>query len=49
MREIATTFENAGHSGAFHAAEVFEQLALFKDKPAADIVELVKALNQPSN
>jgi hypothetical protein len=51
MREIATTFENAGLPGAFHAAaaEVFEQLALFKDKPAADIVELVKALNQPSN
>ena len=51
MREIATTFENAGLPGGFHAAaaEVFEQLALFKDKPAADIVKLLKALNQPSN
>jgi len=51
MREIATTFENAGLPDGFHAAaaEVFEQLALFKDKPAADIVELLKAINQPNN
>lgn len=43
--------ENAGLSAGFHAAaaEVFEQMALFKAKPAADIVELLKALNQSSN
>jgi 3-hydroxyisobutyrate dehydrogenase-like beta-hydroxyacid dehydrogenase len=48
MREIAATFENAGLPGGFHAAaaEVFDQLAQFKDEPAADIVELLKALNQ---
>ena len=48
MREIAATFENAGLPGGFHAAaaEVFDQLAQFKDEPAADIVELLKVLNQ---
>jgi len=49
MQEIAATFENAGLPGGFHtaAAAVFERLAQFKDEPAADIVELLKALNQP--
>ena len=48
MQEIAATFENAGLPGGFHtaAAAVFERLAQFKDEPAADIVELLKALNQ---
>jgi 3-hydroxyisobutyrate dehydrogenase-like beta-hydroxyacid dehydrogenase len=48
MQEIAATFENAGLPGGFHeaAAVVFERLAQFKDEPAADIVELLKALNQ---
>jgi len=48
MREIAATFENAGLPGGFHAAAavVFGQLAQFKDKPAQDILELLKALNQ---
>ncbi|HIL82563.1 MAG TPA: DUF1932 domain-containing protein, partial [Pseudomonadales bacterium] len=51
MREIAATFENAGLPGGFHAtaAVVFERLAQFKDEPAADIVELLKALNQSRN
>jgi 3-hydroxyisobutyrate dehydrogenase-like beta-hydroxyacid dehydrogenase len=49
MQEIAATFENAGLPGGFHtaAAAVFERLAQFKDEPAADIVEILKALNQP--
>lgn len=49
MQEIAATFENAGLPGGFHtaAAAVFERLAQFKDEPAADIVELLKVLNQP--
>ena len=48
MQEIAATFENAGLPGGFHtaAAAVFERLAQFKDEPAVDIVELLKALNQ---
>lgn len=48
MREIAATFDNAGLPGGFHtaAADVFNQLAQFKDEPAADIVELLKVLNQ---
>jgi 3-hydroxyisobutyrate dehydrogenase-like beta-hydroxyacid dehydrogenase len=48
MQEIAATFENTGLPGGFHeaAAVVFERLAQFKDEPAADIVELLKALNQ---
>lgn len=48
MQEIAATFENAGLPGGFHAAAavVFERLAQFKDEPATDIVELLKALNQ---
>ena len=48
MPEVAATFENAGLPGGFHAAAavVFERLAQFKDEPAADIVELLKALNQ---
>jgi len=48
MQEIAATFENAGLPGGFHAAAavVFERLAQFKDEPAADIVELLKGLNQ---
>ncbi|MDA0271944.1 MAG: DUF1932 domain-containing protein [Proteobacteria bacterium] len=48
MLEIADTFENAGLPGGFHtaAAEVFEQLAQFKDKPAADMAQLLKALNR---
>ena len=51
MREIAATFENAGLPGGFHsaAAEVFEKLSQFKNEPTADIVELMKALNQPDN
>lgn len=51
MQEIAATFENAGLPGGFHAtaAVVFERLAQFKDEPAADIVELLKALNQSRN
>lgn len=51
MQEIAATFENARHPGGFHtaAAAVFKQLAQFKDKPAADIVELLEALNQSRN
>jgi 3-hydroxyisobutyrate dehydrogenase-like beta-hydroxyacid dehydrogenase len=51
MQEIAATFENAGLPGGFHAAAavVFERLAQFKDEPAADIVELLKALNQSRN
>lgn len=51
MLEIAATFENAGLPGGFHvaAAEVFEQLAQFKNEPAANIVELLKALDQPSD
>ena len=51
MKEIAATFENAGLSGGFHtaAADVFERLAQFKDAPAADIVELLEALNQSGN
>ena len=49
MQEIAATFENAGLPGGFHtaAAAVFERLAQFKDEPAAEIVEVLKALNQP--
>ena len=37
--------------GGFHvaAAEVFEQLAQFKNEPAANIVELLKALDQPGD
>lgn len=48
MQEIAATFENTGLPGGFHtaAAVVFERLAQFKDEPATDIVELLKALNQ---
>ena len=51
MQEIAATFENAGLPGGFHAAAavVFERLAQFKDEPAVDIVELLKALNQSRN
>ena len=51
MQEIAATFENAGLPSGFHiaAADVFERLAQFKDEPAADIVELLKVLNQPGN
>ena len=51
MLEIAATFENAGLPGGFHvaAAEVFEQLAQFKNEPAANIVELLKALDQPGH
>ena len=51
MQEIAATFENAGLPGGFHAAAavVFERLAQFKDEPAADLVELLKALNQSRN
>jgi 3-hydroxyisobutyrate dehydrogenase-like beta-hydroxyacid dehydrogenase len=51
MQEIAATFENGGLPGGFHAAAavVFERLAQFKDEPAADIVELLKALNQSRN
>ena len=51
MREIAATFDNAGLPSSFHtaAADVFERLAQFKDEPAADIVELLKVLNQPGN
>ena len=51
MQEIAATFENAGLPGGFHgaAAVVFERLAQFKDEPAVDIVELLKALNQSRN
>jgi len=50
MREIADTFETAGLSGGFHnaAAEVFEQLAGFKDEPAEDIETLLlKLLAKP--
>ena len=51
MKEIAATFENAGLPGGFHtaAADVFERLAQFKDEPAANIVELLKALNRSDN
>ena len=51
MREIAATFENAGLPGGFHSAapEVFEELSQSKNEPTADIVELMKALNQPDN
>lgn len=46
MREIAETFEAAGMPGGFHnsAAEVFEQLATFKDNPATTIDEMLSVL-----
>jgi 3-hydroxyisobutyrate dehydrogenase-like beta-hydroxyacid dehydrogenase len=49
MREIASTFEQAGMPDGFHeaAAETFEKLAAFKDSPAEDIerllIELLKS------
>lgn len=46
MRETAATFEAAGFPGGFHrgAAEIFERLAPFKDKPADNLEALLKEL-----
>lgn len=46
MREIAATFEAAGFPAGFHnaAAEVFERLDAFKNKPAEDIDALLRVL-----
>ena len=51
MREIAATFDSAGMPGSFHtaAAEVFEQLSVFKDNPATDIASLLARLLQSTD
>lgn len=48
MHEISTAFEQAGASGEFHhaAADVFAQLAEFKNNPASDIETLLRALHR---
>jgi 3-hydroxyisobutyrate dehydrogenase-like beta-hydroxyacid dehydrogenase len=46
MREIAATFKDAGMPDGFHnaAADVFQDLEIFKDNPADDIESLLKVL-----
>jgi 3-hydroxyisobutyrate dehydrogenase-like beta-hydroxyacid dehydrogenase len=48
MEEIAATFEKAGLPAGFHqaAAELYGRLEAFKDRPAADLDEVLKALDQ---
>lgn len=46
MREIAATFESARLPGGFHAAaaEIYSRLAEFRDAPAPNVDEVVRAL-----
>lgn len=51
MREIASTFENAGLPGGIHAAaaDIFDRLAQFKDGPhPTPLQPLLKALRKPN-